>query len=634
MVFLEIFLSIHVLLWMSSWLIGGRWFAHQPSFKLKLARFLLVSCVLSPLLVHFINPIDKPERLNYVSFDTLQEYVNQPVLHAGPSSLTSESSTVLTMSTIKYYQLFYMVLGLLILLRAYPVLVSLGRLRAMLTEAVPYRVCGKLVIKVSRRCHIPFSVYMFNKAYIVLPVSLLSSSMNMKIAIAHEGQHHRNGDCLWAYFIETLRIIFTGNPGITRWYRVLSELQELACDEVLVSQTKISAHDYGHCLFEVVQAVSQSSLSSNREIACTVGMALSKQSEDCTFIIRRISMLSTYPPNASKPLLGIALAGFSILAPICVAYSAVGSLASPKEGPIDTRHLDPRMQSIAEKEITTAVKRYQAKSGAIAIADPTTGNIIAFAEATNNKNENSWKSRIFSPGSTIKPFIAAAAIDADSSSVTKNYDCRSPYYLEGKKFTNYDPNTNSASLTEAITQSINICLIKVSQETGAAIIRKKLTEFGFDMDSWWQANQSDNVQLAMAALGENIPVTIESLTKSYAILAHQGHSFNEGKGAVISPTTTGSIQHMLENVVTKGTGKRAAISNIAVAGKTGTVIENKEKHLALFAGYMPADAPRYVILVVIEDGHLTRKGKTLTSGGELAAPVFRNVAMDGLNSTK
>jgi beta-lactamase class D len=634
MLFIEILLSIHCLLFLSSWLISRRWFSGQPSFKLKLARLLLVSCVVSPLIVHCINPTHKPERFNYVSFDALQEYVNQPILKEAPSQFTRESVSTFTMNNIKYYQLFYVMFGLLILFRGYHLLSGLSSLKSLLEEAVPYRTSGKLFIKVSSRCHIPFSVFLYNKAYIVLPVSLFASTKNVKIAIAHEGQHHRNGDCLWAYFIETVRIIFFGNPGVTRWCTILSELQEFSCDEVLVGQPKISAHDYGHCLYQVVQTVSQCSLSSNREFACTVGMALSKENEECSFIIRRISMLSNYPHNASKPLLlGMAFAGLSILAPICVAYSAAGTLTSPKAKEVDISHLDPKMQRIAEKEITSAIKQYHAKSGVIAIADPTTGEIIAFAESSQNKNQNSWKSRIFSPASTIKPFIAAAAIDSGKSSATKRYDCHSPYSIEGKTFTNYNPNVGYASLTEAIAKSINVCLIKVSQEAGAPVIRKKLSEFGFDMNSWWQANQSDDLQLAKASLGENIPVTIESLTKSYAILANKGRLFDKRNTPVISETTTNSINHMLENAVTQGTGKSAVIPGITVAGKTGTVIENKDNHLALFAGFVPADTPRYVLLVVIEEGHLSKKGETLSSGGELAAPVFRNVAIKSLNST-
>ncbi|WP_412755140.1 penicillin-binding transpeptidase domain-containing protein [Legionella pneumophila] len=639
MLFLEILLSIHCLLLVSSWVIGGRWLLNQPSFKLKLARFLLISCVISPLMVHCIKTNQKLERHHYASIDALQEYVNQPILKSKPYQNITESVTSFSISNTSYFQLFYAVFCLLILFRSYKVLLSLGSLRALLAEAIPYRTSGKLVIKVSRRCHIPFSVVLFNKAYIVLPVSLFSSSKNVKMAIAHEGQHHRNGDCLWAYFIEALRIIFWGNPGVTRWSHILSELQECSCDEVLVGQPRISAHDYGSCLFHVVQTVSQCSLSSNREIACTVGMALGKDNEDCTFIIRRISMLSAYPIKPSKSLLlWAAFVGFSILAPICVAYSAVGTLTGFKAKEIDTSHLDPKMQHIAEKEIKTAVEQYHAKSGVIAIVNAKSGELIAFAESSKNKNQNSWKSRVFSPGSTIKPFIAAAAIDSGHSSETKTYDCHSPYEIEGKTFTDYNPNIGSASLTEAIAKSSNVCLIKVSQETGLPVIRKKLAEFGFDMNTWWQANQSDDLQLAIVSLGENIPVTIDSLTKSYAILAHSGRPFKQGETPVISPATASSINNILENVVTNGTGKLAAIPDVSVAGKTGTVAEHinlaKAEHLALFAGYLPANAPHYAMVVVIEDGYLSKKGKTLTSGGELAAPVFRKVAMNSLDNTK
>lgn len=635
MLFIEILLSIHCLLLVSSWFIGGRRLANQPSFKLKLVRLLLVSCVISPLLVHCINPTQKPERLHYVSLDGLQEVVNQPILKTESLGFTRKSVPASTISNISYYQLFYVMFCLLILVRGYRVLLGLGNLRSMLGEAIPYRTSGKLVIKVSHRCHVPFSVYFFNKAYIVLPVSLLSSSKNVKIAIAHEGQHHRNRDCLWAYFIEVIRIVFFGNPGVTKWRRILSELQEFSCDEVLVGHPNISAHDYGHCLFQVVQTVSQCSLSSNQQFGCTVGMALNKENSDSTFIIRRISMLSNYPSKASKPLLlGIAFAGLSILAPICIAYSASGSLTNPKATEVDTSHLDPKIQKIAAEEIATAVKQYHAKSGVIAIVDPTTGNIIAFADTSKNKEQNSWKSRIFSPGSTIKPFIAAAAIDVGISSESKIYDCRSPYNIEGRTFTNYNSQFSSASLTEAISKSVNTCLIKVAQDTGSSVIRKKLGGFGFDMNSWWQANQSENLQLAKASLGEDIPVTVVTLAKSFAILANKGHAFGPNGGSAISEKTANSVTHMLEKAVQNGTGIRAAIPGISVAGKTGTVSENrnfaKGKHLSLFAGYAPANAPRYAMLVVIEDGYLIKNGKTFAAGGELAAPIFRKVAIKSL----
>ncbi|HAU1790607.1 TPA: cell division protein FtsI, partial [Legionella pneumophila] len=334
----------------------------------------------------------------------------------------------------------------------------------------------------------------------------------------------------------------------------------------------------------------------------------------------------------SKSLLLVAaFVGFSILAPICVAYSAVGSLSGSKAKELDTSHVDPKMQEIAEQEIKAAVKQYHAKSGVITVVNAKTGDVIAFAES----GKGSWKSRIFSPGSTIKPFIAAAAIDSGSSSETKNYDCSSPYSVEGKTIKDYYVSKGSTSLKQAIANSNNVCLVKVAQEAGAPVIRKKLTEFGFDMNTWWQANQSDELQLAMASIGENIPVTIDSLTKSYAMLANKGRPFKGREAPIVSAKTTNSINHILANVVTNGTGKLAAISGVSVAGKTGTVVENVQgEHLALFAGYLPVNSSPYAMVVVIEDGHLSKNGKTLISGGELAAPVFRKVVMNSLSSTK
>jgi cell division protein FtsI/penicillin-binding protein 2 len=110
----------------------------------------------------------------------------------------------------------------------------------------------------------------------------------------------------------------------------------------------------------------------------------------------------------------------------------------------------------------------------------------------------------------------------------------------------------------------------------------------------------------------------------------------KGEASIISATTLRSINHILENAVTNGNGRLAAIPGVSVAGKTGTVGESvnvaQDKHLSLFAGYLPAKG--YAMVVVIEDGYLSKNGETLTSGGEVAAPIFRKVAMTSLNSTK
>ena len=141
------------------------------------------------------------------------------------------------------------------------------------------------------------------------------------------------------------------------------------------------------------------------------------------------------------------------------------------------------------------------------------------------------------------------------------------------------------------------------------------------------------MQLANASIGKTIPVTIETVTKAYAILANKGHLFPENSGSIISESTANSVTNMLVETVDHGTGKRAALTGKQVAGKTGTLDDPQRpsSSLALFGGYVPANAPRFVAFVVIEDGHGIGEAETeMASGGAVAAPVFHDVAKNSL----
>ncbi|MBA2648151.1 MAG: hypothetical protein H0U75_00900 [Legionella sp.] len=121
------------------------------------------------------------------------------------------------------------------------------------------------------------------------------------------------------------------------------------------------------------------------------------------------------------------------------------------------------------------------------------------------------------------------------------------------------------------------------------------------MSSWWDNSNGNKLQLAQLSVGEIPFATIDSLAKSYAILANSGHTFNNKNSAIISKATAKSIDHMLINAVAQGTGKSAAVSDWLVAGKTGTVGESsvnyaKGKHLSLFAGYIYLNMPWWLLL--------------------------------------
>lgn len=626
MFLLEIFFSIHILLFITSFFIGGKWLQHNPSLKLKLLRILLASCVLSPILVHSIVP----EKNNYLSrhavFETVQEQTSQS-WHQLTQSWQGETVNAITETAnqLNYYGFGLFLFSILMLFRLTRLWRDFRKLTDLLHEATHYRQSGKLVIKISAACHIPFSIRLWKKAYIVLPLSLLSSAQHCKIALAHEGQHHRNGDCLWVYWIEVIRLIFFGNPGVSKWHNLLAELQEFSCDETVLGLQKFSAHEYGHCLFKVVQTVSHYTHLSQQPLACTVGMALG--SEENILIKRRIHMLSQYPfTTETSVLAGVLFISTALFFPAYTAYAAMGSLATVNQKTADLSAINPAMQTIANREIATALKQYHAKSGVIAITDATNGNIIAFAEA-GQVDKQSWKSRVFSAGSLIKPFIAAAAMEAGTTTPSKKYHCPAPYVVDGKVFKDVAINHQPVSLTKIMMHSLNTCMIKVAEETGITPIRQQLDTFGFDTHSWWEKRDSDRLALAKASVGENIPVTVATLSHAYTILANQGQEKN---ASIVSKKTANAITTMLENVVQTGTGRQAAISGMSVAGKTGTVKITEGKatgNLALFGGYLSADTNRYVMIVILEDGYTQKQGKLFTSGGELAAPVFQKTAL-------
>jgi len=117
---------------------------------------------------------------------------------------------------------------------------------------------------------VPFSYWLPGVANIIIPTELLGKRIDYKITLLHELQHHRNGDTKWLYLIWFLKLICIFNPCIHLWSRLISELQEFACDEVLVDQKKIDSQDYACCLFEAAKS------SSNRRNVpvCATGLTL------------------------------------------------------------------------------------------------------------------------------------------------------------------------------------------------------------------------------------------------------------------------------------------------------------------------------------------------------------------------
>jgi beta-lactamase regulating signal transducer with metallopeptidase domain/beta-lactamase class D len=635
----EIIVCMNFLFMVGALFIRKMLFTQKPAYQLLLVRFLFLSCIFSPIEIQFVN-LPQKSIFTRVPSNIIRESSYHSIQNKIHESLNEVSISVSSKQNIEMTYV-YLILATLflagLLYRTYKIVKDINKTKSLIDSAQPYKKHGKITIRISDQCVVPFSIRLIKTSYIILPVSILHSSINTKLAILHEGQHHRQGDCLWAYLIEFTRIIFWFNPAINYWHKNFQELQELACDETLVSKNRVSAYDYGSCLFNLTQVASQYLNAHHQHNACTAQMVFSHKNET-SLITRRICMLSKYKnERLSKPMFGsiLAISALSIIVPLSTAYATKGLISQGiKIDSIDTSSVDPEIQNSAIKEITIAVNKSHAKSGAIVIADARTGKIVAFAEAGKASESNSWRSRVFNPASTIKPFIAAAAIDAGVASSLTIIDCHESYQIDGKRFRNNNSKMGNISIADAMANSVNTCAIKLAQETGSSKTRQILTRFGFDMNAAWDANNSDALNLANAAMGSSIPVTLKTLTNAFTILANKGHFVHPNSGNVISEETANSVTHLLEKAVSDGTGKRAVISNVLVAGKTGTLSnEMQTENLALFAGYVPSHFPRYVSIVVIENAQVN-DSLSKANGGNTAAPVFRKVLEKSLTQSK
>lgn len=298
---------------------------------------------------------------------------------------------------------------------------------------------------------------------------------------------------------------------------------------------------------------------------------------------------------------------------------------------LDLSQIDLRLQRIAEVEVGAALTQFKAKSVAVVVAQPATGTIIAFAEAHSEPAAETWTKRTFAPGSTTKPFVVAAALESGAVSEDEILDCSQPYDVGGRAFKNHDPKVKKVSMTEAIAQSVNVCTIKMAQAAGEKRVRHTLQQFGLD---WRTDRRSDGQELsaddAEDVLGVTLPANLASMIRAYSILANHGRRLASPSQQVISEKTADAIVRMLVAAVDHGTGRKAALSRVAVAGKTGTVVSRLEPKMsdsngpvmAMFGGFAPAEAPRLVAFVIVEGG---MRGKEHAGGGAAAAPTFREV---------
>jgi cell division protein FtsI (penicillin-binding protein 3) len=356
-------------------------------------------------------------------------------------------------------------------------------------------------------------------------------------------------------------------------------------------------------------------------------------------------------------------------------FLRTGLSDAPTQGARVDLTLDTEIQALTERELAAGVGAAKAIGGAAVVLDPMTGEVLALANfPTFNPNDRTdWanprhKDRVrnraltdpYEPGSTFKAVLAAGAIEAGVVKPTDRFFCENGAWHVGK-WTVHDSHSHGwLSFAEVIQFSSNIGAAKVGDRLGRERYGPWLRSFGFGQRSGVELPDESpgimrnekswaRIDLLTQSFGQGISVTPMQMAVAYAAIANGGQLMRpfvvrritapngsvtlehepQAIRRVMSPRTAQVTTELLRRVVEEkgGTGSRARLDDFTVAGKTGTAQKvdprtraYSSKRIGSFVGFVPADHPRAVILVLIDEP------STSSYGGVVAAPVFRNIA--------
>jgi cell division protein FtsI/penicillin-binding protein 2 len=325
-----------------------------------------------------------------------------------------------------------------------------------------------------------------------------------------------------------------------------------------------------------------------------------------------------------------------------------------------TLTIDSRIQHIAEQAITKGVQRYKAKAGLALVLDPWTGEVLAMAQDKRYDLNDFQRSRpeqrqnlsviwAFEPGSSFKIFTMLAALEHNVIALDERISGSATYRIASHTFRNADGKEYGlVTPKDVIKNSINTAMIRIAQRLGEERLYQALKRYGFGQKTGielpgevsgylppvqaWSA-----LEIGAIAIGQSVSVTAIQLASRVAAIATGGRlippTIVKGRTPrqetkIASETSCRSLTEMMIETVRSGTGVLAQIDGYTIAAKTGTAQKAvpgqgyvKGKYVASFEGFFPAEAPRYVILIVLDE-----PGGREYYGSETAAPIFKEIA--------
>ena len=338
--------------------------------------------------------------------------------------------------------------------------------------------------------------------------------------------------------------------------------------------------------------------------------------------------------------------------------------------------IDETIQYITEKALENAYIKHDAKAGSVIVMDVKTGEILALAnqptynldEVSNSNVENRTNravSYVYEPGSVFKVITAAAALEEELFSEEDKIFCENgKYKIANHILTDHHP-YGTLTFREVFGKSSNIGVVKIAQKIGPGLIYKYGKRFRFGMptgidvrgevDGWLKdPSQWSKTTIGAIPIGYEVTVTPLQLVAAVSAIANEGvfmrpfvvKYIKDKNGQVIkefqptvvdrviSPVTAHRLKEILKGVVEDGTGKRARIEGVEVAGKTGTARKVmggqyvKGKYYASFMGFAPVNDPRLAMVVVMDQPHPSY------FGGTVSAPVFQEIMSNSLRYLK